>query len=309
MHLEVSRIWLEFQRILNDLLAALPYLLLALIAFAPFFFAARSVKALVWRFPVARQPQHNLGLVLGRLAQWGINGTGLLVALSIVLPSFKASDLIQLLGIGGVAIGFAFRDILQNFLAGILLLLTEPFRIGDQIVVRTFEGTVEDIQTRATMIRTYDGRCIVMPNSALFTESVIVHTAFAHRRLEYELSIGIDDDIEPVQGRLLQAVRSVPGVLQEPAPDVLVVQLDKTSVRLRVRWWITPPRHANALDQHDQVLRAMQQMLRDNALSSAAAKATEPLTPFPQGSAEHSPPRDSQAAADAPPSGTGVVGR
>lgn len=66
---------------------------------------------------------------------------GLLVALSIVIPTCRAGDLMQWLGIGGVAIGFAFHDILQNFLAGILLLLTEPFRIGDQIIVRQFEGT------------------------------------------------------------------------------------------------------------------------------------------------------------------------
>ena len=278
MHLELSRIWLGFERILNDLLAALPNLLLAGIAFAPFFFAARSVKALVRRFPVVHKHQHNLGLILGHLAQWGINGAGLLVALSIVLPSFKASDLIQLLGIGGVAIGFAFRDILQNFLAGILLLLTEPFRIGDQIVVRTFEGTVEDIQTRATMLRTHDGRRIVIPNSNLFTESVIVHTAFAHRRMEHEISIGIGDDIELAKARLLEAIHNVPGVLQQPAPDVLVVQLDNSSARLRLRWWITPAQDAYALVQQDQVLRALQQALRahipqENAPPSATAAA------------------------------------
>jgi small-conductance mechanosensitive channel len=68
-------------------------------------------------------------VVLGRLSQWGIGFVGLLVAFSILLPSFRAGDLIQLLGIGSVAIGFAFRDIFQNFLAGILLLLTEPFRV------------------------------------------------------------------------------------------------------------------------------------------------------------------------------------
>src|SRR5262245_13653353 len=104
MGLEWSRIWLGFQHMLNDVLALLPNLLLALLVFAPFFCAARIVKALLWRFPIVRQHQHNLGLVLGRLAQWGINSAGILVALSIVLPSFKASDLIQLLGIGGVAI-------------------------------------------------------------------------------------------------------------------------------------------------------------------------------------------------------------
>ena len=94
----------------------------------------------------------------------------------IAIPSFQPAQLIQLLGISGVAIGFAFLDILQNFLAGILILLTEPFRLGDQIVVGGYEGTVEEIETRATSIRTYDGRRVVIPNSNLFTESVTVNT-------------------------------------------------------------------------------------------------------------------------------------
>jgi uncharacterized membrane protein len=108
-----------------------------------------------------------------------------------------------------VAIGFAFRDILQNFLAGILLLLTEPFRIDDQIIVKEFEGTVEDIQTRATMIRTYDGRRIVIPNAELFTESVIVNTAFEKRRLEYDVGIGYGDDIERAKALILEAIAGV----------------------------------------------------------------------------------------------------
>jgi len=84
-------------------------------------------------------------------------------------PFFPASDLIKILGISGVAIGFAFQNILQNFLAGLLLLWAEPFRIGDEIKLDNYEGSVEEIQTRATFIKTYDGRRVVIPNADLFT--------------------------------------------------------------------------------------------------------------------------------------------
>jgi small conductance mechanosensitive channel len=80
---------------------------------------------------------------------------GFLVAFSVVAPSFQAGDLIKILGISGVAIGgFAFQNILQNFLAGLLLLWAEPFRIGDEIKLDNYEGSVEEIQTRATVIKT-----------------------------------------------------------------------------------------------------------------------------------------------------------
>jgi len=99
---------------------------------------------------------------------------GFLIAFSVVAPSFHAGDLIKMLGVGSVAIGFAFQNILQNFLAGILLLLHEPFRIGDWISITGLEGKVEDIQTRATIISTADGHRAVVPNAVLFTNPVIV---------------------------------------------------------------------------------------------------------------------------------------
>ena len=190
----------------NDFIILLPNIVLALIVFAIFFFIARTLKGLVKRLTRDRRQAHNLGLVLGRLAQGATILMGLFIALSIVIPSLKASDLVQLLGISGVAIGFAFRDILQNFLAGILILLTEPFQIDDQIVFKNFEGTVEQIQTRATTIRTYDGRRIVIPNSELFTNSVIVNTAFDHRRLEYDIGIGYGDDIDTARQFIVEAM-------------------------------------------------------------------------------------------------------
>ena len=169
MKTEVSTLIDKMQAMLNDFISLLPNMVLALIVFAIFFFIARAIKKVVRNLTRDRRQARNLGLVLGRLAQGTTLMVGLFIALSIVIPSLKAGDLVQLLGVSGVAIGFAFRDILQNFLAGILILLTEPFQIDDQIVFKNFEGTVENIQTRATIIKTYDGRRIVIPNSELFT--------------------------------------------------------------------------------------------------------------------------------------------
>lgn len=257
----VSAAWDKIQGMIDGFIVMLPNVVLALIVFAIFFFAARWLKLVVKRLTRRHRQARNLGMVLGRLAQGIVILVGLFVALSIVIPTFKAGDLVQLLGISGVAIGFAFRDILQNFLAGILILLTEPFRIDDQIVFKDFEGTVENIETRATTIRTYDGRRIVIPNSELFTNSVTVNTAYENRRLEYDIGIGYGDDIEEAKRLMLEAIHSVDGVLQDPAPDVLVMELAESSVNIRARWWIKPPRRADALDARDKVITAIKQKL------------------------------------------------
>ncbi|MBD2079272.1 mechanosensitive ion channel family protein [Leptolyngbya sp. FACHB-17] len=266
MNFELSALWKQLESMVRDFIALLPSLILAIIVFSIFFFIARVVKRTVRRATANRRQARNLGLVLGRLAQGTIILIGLFVSLSIVVPTFRAGDLVQLLGISGVAIGFAFRDILQNFLSGILILLTEPFRIGDQIVFKNFEGTVENIETRATTIRTYDNRRIVIPNSELFTNSVTVNTAFDSRRMEYDVGIGYGDDIEQAKQLIHEALEEIDEVLRDPAPDVLVMELAESTVNIRVRWWIKPPRRIDDLRSRDQVLTAIKQKLTANGI-------------------------------------------
>lgn len=245
----------------DNFLARLPYIAVAVLVFVLFYLVAKGVRGLVRRVSTQRRRHRNLGLALGRLAQFAMVIIGLLIALVIALPGFTPGRLIELLGLSSVAIGFAFRDVLQNFLAGILILVTEPFRIGDQIVFGSYEGTVEDIQTRATIIKTYDSRRVVIPNAELFTNSVTVNTAYATRRLQYDVGIGYGDDIDMAKQLMLAAVQDVTGVLDDPAPDVLVVGLAESSVTLRVRWWIAPPTRSDALDTQDRVIAAIKQKL------------------------------------------------
>ncbi|MBD0394881.1 MAG: mechanosensitive ion channel family protein, partial [Microcoleus sp. C1-bin4] len=262
----ISIVWKKIQSMSHGFLSMLPNIVLALIVFAIFFFFGRQVKRAVRRITRHHQQARNLGLVLGRLAQSAIVLVGLFISLSIVIPTLKAGDLVQLLGISGVAIGFAFRDILQNFLAGILILLTEPFRIDDQIVFKNFEGTVENIETRATTIQTYDGRRIVIPNAELFTNTVTVNTAFDKRRMEYDISIGYGDDIDRAKQLMLEALYSVNEVLKDPAPDVLVVELAESTVKIRVRWWIAPPRRIDDMRSRDKVICAIKKKLVENGI-------------------------------------------
>ena len=261
MKAEISAVWVKMESMIDGLIILLPNIVLALIVFAIFFFFGRQVKRVVRRVTRHHHQARNLGLVLGRLAQSAIILVGLFISLSIVIPTLKAGDLVQLLGISGVAIGFAFRDILQNFLAGILILLTEPFRIDDQIVFKNFEGTVENIETRATTIQTYDGRRIVIPNAELFTNTVTVNTAFDKRRMEYDISIGYGDDIDHAKQLIMEAMYSVNEVLKAPAPDVLAMDLAESTVNIRVRWWIAPPRRMDDLRSRDKVISAIKKKL------------------------------------------------
>ncbi len=261
MNLDLTAALSSLRGMLAGFAARLPYLAIAALVYAVFHIAARRARRLILRFSENRRKHRNVGLVLGRLVEGGLMLMGVLVAMVIAIPSFQPGQLIQILGISGVAIGFAFRDILQNFLAGILILLTEPFRIGDQIIVDSYEGTVEEIETRATSIRTYDGRRVVIPNSNLFTQSVMVNTAFETRRLQYDIGIGYGDDIAHAREVIIGALRGVHGVLADPPPEALVVDLAGSTVNIRARWWINPPRRTDVVASTDQALEAIKNAL------------------------------------------------
>lgn len=265
MSIDIGNALKQIQSLVNDVITLLPNLVLALILVGLAFIVARYVSGFVRSLAERAGQGRGVGLLLGRIAQYVVLVLGFLVALSTVFPSFKARDLIQVLGIGGVAIGFAFKDILQNFLAGIIILISRPFRIGDQIIVKEFEGTVEDIQTRATIIRTYDNRIVVIPNTVLFSQEVTVLTASAKRRSEYDVGIGYGDDIDRAKEIALRTLASLDSVEKDPPPDVLTVGLDLSTVNLRVRWWTVPMR-ADVLKSQDEVLSGLKKALTEEGI-------------------------------------------
>ena len=243
--------------IVNNFLALLPQIVTGIVVFILFYLVALAVKAAILRG--ARGS--GVGKAMSRLARLGILVAGFLVASVIVFPSVTPGSALGALGFGSVAVGFAFRDILQNYFAGILLLWREPFRVGDQIeTTNGFIGTVEAVETRATMIRTYDGRRVVIPNTNLFTDSVVVNTAYGVRRSQYDVGIGYGDDVERARRVILETLGKTEGVLPDPAPDVLVVDLAGSSVNLRARWW-TPSGRGDVLKVQDRVLTALKQVL------------------------------------------------
>ncbi|MGJ3244739.1 MAG: mechanosensitive ion channel family protein [Elainellaceae cyanobacterium] len=165
---------------------------------------------------------------------------GILIACLIAFPDLGLGDLIGLLGLGSVAVGFAFQDIFKNFLAGILLLLNEPFKLNDQIIVEDYEGTVEAINIRSTAIRTYQGEQVVIPNSIVFTSPIRVLTEYESRRTD--LAIGLDYNTPLPRARqvLQMALVDVDGILASPLPEVDVVGFGDSSIDFVVRYWTLP---------------------------------------------------------------------
>ncbi len=233
---DVGNIFEKIDAWVDGFFAILPNIGVALVVLVIFWLAAHGAAALIRRSAKKRE-RDNLGEVGSTLIKWAIIIAGVMLAITIVAPTITPGDLFAGLGIGSVAIGFAFKDILQNMLAGILILLRQPFEVGDQIVSSGYEGTVEKIETRATMIKTYDGKRVVIPNSDIYSDKVVVNTAFDRVRSQYDIQIGCNDDWDKARKIIEEAAASCEGVLTDPPPETIPWNMAESGNDIRLRWW------------------------------------------------------------------------
>ena len=236
----VETIKSSIKELISGAVLIFPALLTALILILLTRFAAQLTAQIATRLGKKTISSKSLQILLSKtvyVATWTV---GILFAAVIAFPGLRLGDIIATLGLSSVAIGFAFQDIFKNFLAGILLLLQEPFRIGDQIILGDYEGTVERIDVRTTKIRTYTGERVLLPNSTVFTSAVQVRTAFNSRRTDLAVGVDYNTPLPKATEILERAIAQIDGVLQDPAPEIDLVGFGDSSIDFVVRYWTLP---------------------------------------------------------------------
>ncbi len=218
----------------------LPGLLTALILILLTRYAAQFIRQLATQVGKRTVRSKSLQLLLSKTCYITVWVVGVLIACVAAFPGLRLGDIIATLGLGSVAIGFAFQDIFKNFLAGILLLLQEPFRIQDQVIIGDYEGTVERIDIRTTKIRTYTGEQVLLPNATVFTSAVQVRTAFNSRRTDLAVGVDYNTPLSDAAKILQRTIQEVEGVLGNPNPEVDLVSFGDSSIDFIVRYWTLP---------------------------------------------------------------------
>lgn len=218
----------------------IPAIFTALIVLFLTRYAAEFVQQLVEQVSHKTVRSQSLQLLLAKTSHIGVWVIGVVLACVITFPGLRLGDVIATLGLSSVAIGFAFQDIFKNFLAGILLLLQEPFRINDQVIIGDYEGTVERIDIRTTKIRTYQGEQILIPNSTVFTSAVQVRTAFTSRRTDLAVGVDYNTSLRQASQLLEKTISQVEGVLNNPAIEIDLVSFGDSSIDFIVRYWTKP---------------------------------------------------------------------
>ena len=239
---------------LETLMNALPRILVGLAVAVALWLIGKGVGALVRRRYLRRE-RPSFAHVMSRVVSLLATTIGLLSAATIIFPTVKPVDVLGSLGIFSIAVGFAFRDILENLLAGLLLLFRAPFRTGDEIEVADSRGTVVEINLRETVLRTYEGRQVLVPNATVYKNRIVVQTGYGSVRTEVVVGVAYETDLDRARSVAQEALEGVHGVLAEPAPRVLVDELGTSTVDVRLLFW-TAPQQATVRVVRDRVLRA-----------------------------------------------------
>ena len=228
-----ERVEAGFWASVNELLLKIPEIIGFVLAIIAAWVLGRLLARTIFR-RLDRRGRPDLGRLLGAVA----TGTTMLavglLALVLLFPGINPTSILSLLGFGSIALGFAFRDILQNLVAGIILLIREPYRTGDEIIVGDgeYEGVVEEVEMRATHIRTIDRRLVVIPNTMIFTNAITVNTDCDYRTANYTLSIAYGGDPRRAMEIVREAIKTAEGVADKPEPAVVIQSLNDYSIDL-----------------------------------------------------------------------------
>lgn len=214
----------------------LPHLLAALVLFVATLFVSGFFAQQVIKTMQQRKKSPELATVLARLTRISLLVLGATMSLQTV--GFDLTAFLAGLGVLGFTVGFALQDVSKNFVAGLLLLLEQPFNLGDFIDVGGYTGSVQKVNLRATELLTLDGNHVLIPNADVFSSALTNYTRQPTRRLAQQVGVAYGSDLDKVRQVTLDAVRGAPGILDEPQPQMNFHTFNDSSIDFTLYYWI-----------------------------------------------------------------------
>ena len=245
----------------RDTVASIPALIGVLVVILVTWIIAKIVRYSGFKWAQRTEGDRSTEILIGRLCYGGVWIAGAVIALGVWGIDF--ATMLGALGLTSVAIGFSLKDVLSNYISGVILLSARPFHIGDQVVINGYEGEITQVQLRSTTLRTYDGRMVYIPNQEVFQASITNNTASKY--LRSSVFVGIDYEANIVEARqvIVEAISKQERVQPEPIPEVLVHELAASTVNLEVRFWVDS-RRGGFLETTSVVAQCVKEALQEN---------------------------------------------
>lgn len=284
------------------LLATMPLVLVALVVLVAAWAVGRWISR---RSVLDRVARHNPFLqdLVRTTVRWAVLVAGIVLALEIIGATKLVGAVLGTAGVLGVALGFAFRDILENYLAGVLMSLRQPFAPRDHVVIDGNEGIVVALTSRATILMTLDGNHLRLPNALVFRSVTLNYTRNPRRRFEFDVGVGDGEDLLAAQQIGIAELRALEGVLDEPPARAQVRELGDSAVQVRFQAWVDQRSHDFRLVRSEAIRRVKealdaagvelpvptyrlqwtQGVAAPSSEPSGGAKVSKPRPPFARG--------------------------
>lgn len=253
--------WLEeFILLFPNLVAALLVLILSLIIAR---FARRRGRRLINSFSAQLQVNN----LFANLVYLTILAAGLFIALSILGLNDTVATLLAGVGILGLALGFAFQDIAENFIAGVMMAFSRPMEVGDIVETNDFFGTVEEVNLRSTIIRTPQGQHVLIPNSEVFSNPLKNYSRTADQRIDLTCGISYADDLEKAERLTIETIEGLSVRDKNREVEMYFEEFGDSSINFVLRFWIQYEAQRDFLAARSAAIKAIKQAFDENGIT------------------------------------------
>ncbi|MEP6645598.1 MAG: mechanosensitive ion channel [Saprospiraceae bacterium] len=225
----------------HELISMLPNILLAAVVFVIGLYIARSIKKLSLRLINKIFKNTTLNSLFASVIYISLVGIILFIVLSILQLDKAVTSILAGAGIIGLALAFAFQDIAANFISGVFISFRRPIHIGDIVKIGDYMGKVTDINLRDTVLLTFQGQMVILPNKNVFQNPIENYSMLGKRRLDLEIGVSYTDDLEIVRSVTLDAVKDMDGLSESDETTMYFIAFRESSINYIIRFWLNSP--------------------------------------------------------------------
>ncbi len=252
---------------LSTLTAMLPNFVVAIFVLILFAILSKFFRSLAKKVLNRFSNQKVLNSLVATLVRFSILIIGIIISLNILKLDQTVTSLLAGAGIIGLALGFAFQDIIANFFSGVFLIIKQPIKVGDIIQFQDYLGKVDSIDLRITTVRTFQGLHVLIPNKEIYQNILTNFTQTHERRIDLEVGISYGDDLEKVKKITLDTVNSFSFLLKEKDINFYYTEFGSSSINFKVMFWIDYPDHPGYLEARSEAIIAIKKTFDDNNIT------------------------------------------
>jgi len=257
----------QLQGWLESAVAGIPNFVAAVVVVLFFYLLSVATDRFSRRFlPKATDSVAVIGMV-ATILKVSVMFLGLFIALGVLNLNKTVTSLLAGAGVIGIALGFAFQEIASNFVSGVMIAFRQPYRVGDVVEVGTFMGTVSKINLRATIMTTFDGLSVFVPNKTMYTQPLTNYTLTVERRLEIPVGISYGDDLSIVEGIIKSACEETPGRIANKDIEVYFDEFGDSAINVKVFIWIEYPGDNNYLRARHYAIQNIKRVFDENGIT------------------------------------------